>query len=162
MDATINYQDINTLLNISNTLKKFDYFLVHLRFTLERKFNHFNIEKELDIQKNEYVLKLNIENLKLKIGFTWELEDVYFGTLISIPRENGEQFSAIKDMLFGKKWGFSKKEKSILMMSQNRLIDYLISHQGIDVERESIMGRFIENIDETIFFVKQLNLVAEK
>lgn len=160
MDKTINYQNLSTIMNLTETISKMDDFLFHIKNGLEENLLSFKTSKQLNIKGKEYVIIQEVDSLIIKAGFNWLYDDVYFGIRIYVPRENGNAIVGLKNILDKFQWGYSKEEEYFDVSHERKLTEHLFTNDKPEIENGDILTLFFERIEECKIITEELRKVA--
>lgn len=155
-----NYNDITTLLNITDTLSKMDEVIDSVKEYFEKKIGKFPKEssRSTRLYNNSYfaynIIKKANYRFDIEIGFWWNNNQVYVGLNIWI--DNAKRYKEAEKIreLFKinlKDWDFFEDNYSFEILEN--ITDFIISEEG---QLEEIRDFLIANIDE-LFEVKKLN-----
>jgi len=160
MSSTINYENLGTLMNLAETISKLDDYLFHIRNYLETELKSFNIDKQLNIKEQEYVVVQELNEVTIKVGFNWEYDNIYFGVRVFLPRTKGGYVLDITDKLQEYEWGYGLghgiDEEYFVLNHERRLVDQLFTNEGSTNEWRAIMDLFRDRIDECKIIIDEL------
>ena len=156
MSSTINYQNLSTLMNLSETISKLDGLLFHVKNNLEEELENFKTSKQLNVEQKEYVIIQELDSFIVRVGFNWQYDDVYFGIRVYVPRENGNAVVGLKNILDKYQWGYSKEEKYFVVSHERRLADCLCTNDEPELENEALLDLFLCRIKECKIIAEEL------
>ena len=160
MKNVINYQNLGTLMNLTETISKLDEYLFHIKNYLETELKSFKTDTQLNVKEKEYVVIQKLDDLTIKAGFNWLYDDIYFGVRIYVPKSNGNSVLDLTDKLKEYQWGYGKEEKHFVVSHERRLIDQLFTNDEPENEWSALIELFTDRINECKIITKELRKVA--